>query len=177
MNLKEKKVNSSTVYDGKIIKVEVDEVELPDGRHSKRECVRHSGGAAVLFVKGDEIALVRQFRYLYGEETYEIPAGKLNDGEDAQQAALRELEEETGYRAISSRHLLGIYPTPGYTDEIIHIYFVVDAVYAGQKLDEGEFLNVQFVPVKRVLEMISEGAIKDAKTVCAVLAYQLSNNN
>ena len=126
MNLKEKKVNSSTVYDGKIIKVEVDEVELPDGRHSKRECVRHSGGAAVLFVKGDEIALVRQFRYLYGEETYEIPAGKLNDGEDAQQAALRELEEETGYRAISSRHLLGIYPTPGYTDEIIHIYFVGD---------------------------------------------------
>lgn len=177
MNLKEKKVNSSTVYDGKIIKVEVDEVELPDGRHSKRECVRHSGGAAVLFVKGDEIALVRQFRYLYGEETYEIPAGKLNDGEDAQQAALRELEEETGYRAISSRHLLDIYPTPGYTDEIIHIYFVDDAVYAGQKLDEGEFLNVQFVPVKRVLEMISEGAIKDAKTVCAVLAYQLSNNN
>ncbi len=171
MNLKEKKLNSSTIYDGKIIKVELDEVELPDGRHSKRECVRHSGGAAALFVKDGQIALVRQFRYLYGEALYEIPAGKLNYGEDPEVAAMRELEEETGYRAAGSEHLIDIYPTPGYTDEIIHIYNVDKAAFVGQKLDEGEFLNCSFVPAGQVLSMIESGEIKDAKTICAVYAY------
>ena len=177
MNLKEKRLSSSVAFNGRIFKVEVDEVELPDGRHSKRECVRHSGGAAVLFVKDGQIALVKQFRYLYGEELLEIPAGKLNAGEDAQAAALRELEEETGYRATSFRHLLDIYPTPGYTDEIIHIYLVDGAEFVGQHLDEGEFLNVLFVPEGEVLGMISSGAIKDSKTICAVYAYLNGKNN
>lgn len=173
MNLEEKKINSSSVFKGRIFNVEVDEVELPDGRHSKRECVRHPGGAAVLLVQNGKIALVRQFRYLYGEEIYEIPAGKLNAGEDAQTVALRELEEETGYRANKSAHLIDIYPTPGYTDEIIHIYYVSDAQFVGQRLDCGEFLNVCFVQENEVFAMIKSGKIKDAKTICAVMTYFL----
>ncbi len=123
MNFTEKKISSQCVYDGKILRLEVDKVELPGGSVSSRECVRHSGGAAVLFVRDGKIALVKQFRYLYGEEILEIPAGKLNRGENAEPAALRELEEETGYRAPSLTHFMDIYPTPGYTDEIMHLFY------------------------------------------------------
>ncbi len=96
MNFCEKKLGGITVYDGKILRLEVDEVELPDGAKAKRECVRHHGGAAVLCVIDGEALLVKQFRYLYGKEIYEIPAGKLEGGENPQFAAARELEEETG---------------------------------------------------------------------------------
>jgi ADP-ribose pyrophosphatase len=173
MSFEEKTVKSTRIYDGKILKLDVDDIVLPNGKTSKRECVRHSGGAAVLFVKDGKIAMVRQYRYLYGKEIYEIPAGKLNLGEDPQISALRELEEETGYRANSSRHLGDIYPTPGYTDEIIHIYYVDDATFVGQKLDEGEFLNYQFMPVEVVYDKIISGEITDAKTVVAVYKYLL----
>ena len=91
MNLRERKINSKTIFDGKIVKLEVDGVELPDGSRAVRECVRHSGGAAVLLVHDNKVLLVKQFRYLYGKEIYEIPAGKLNEGEDGAVAAEREL--------------------------------------------------------------------------------------
>lgn len=176
MSFIEEKLNSEVVYDGKILKVVVDEVRLPDGRRSKRECVRHSGGAAVLFVKEGKIALVKQYRYLYAKEIYEIPAGKLNAGEDAETSAARELEEETGYRAKKLIRLAQIFPSPGYTDEIIHIYFADEADFVGQKLDDGEFLNVEFLPVGRVVEMIESGEVCDAKTVVAIERYLLSRH-
>lgn len=177
MKLEEKKVSSNTVYSGKILRLDVDEVELPDGKPAVRECVRHTDGAAALFIRDGKVALVRQYRYLYGEELYEIPAGKLERGEDARLSAMRELEEETGYRAASAKRLLDIYPTPGYTDEVIHIYLIDGAVYTAQRLDEGEFLNVEFLPLCEVLSLIESGAIKDAKTVCAVLKYVSSLKN
>jgi ADP-ribose pyrophosphatase len=177
MSLVEKKIKSKVVYDGKILKLEVDDVTLPDGTYSQRECVRHSGGAAVLFVKDGNVALVRQYRYLYGKEIYEIPAGKLNDGENPQAGAKRELEEETGYRADKLVHLGDIYPSPGYTDEIIYLYFAPTAIYCGQKLDVGEFLNCMFMPLDKVIEMIADGEITDAKTVTAVYKYLLDKNN
>ncbi len=172
MNLEEKKLMSKTVFKGKILTLELDEVELPDGKTAYRECVRHSGGSAVLFVKDNKVLLVKQFRYVYGKPIYEIPAGKLNDGEDAKIAAARELEEETGYKAELS-HLLDIYPTPGYTDEIIHIYFADKYKITGQKLDEGEFLNYCFIDIETVLKMIENGEISDAKTVVAVYKFLL----
>ena len=172
MNLQEKKLNSKTIYSGKIIRLEVDEVELPDGKTSYRECVRHSGGASVLLIKDGKVLLVRQFRYLYGKPIYEIPAGKLNDGEDPQIAAARELEEETGFKAELSP-LLDIYPTPGYTDEIIHVYFAEKFEVAAQKLDEDEFLNYCFIDIDTVLKMIESGEIQDAKTIIAVYKYLL----
>lgn len=172
MNLKEKKLKSDTVYRGKILTLEVDEVELPDGKISFRECVRHSGGAAVLLIKENKVLLVNQYRYLYGKPIYEIPAGKLNAGEDPKLAAARELEEETGCKA-ELLHLLDIYPTPGYTDEIIHIYFADNFTVTKQKLDEGEFLNYNFFEIETVLKMIDSGEISDAKTIIALYKYLL----
>lgn len=174
MKFQEKKLNSKTVYDGKILKLELDEIELPDGKTSFRECVRHSGGAAVLVIKDNKVLLVNQFRYLYGKTIYEIPAGKLNFGEDPKLAATRELEEETGCRA-ELVHLLDIYPTPGYTDEIIHIYFTDKFDVTEQKLDEGEFLDYCFIDVHTVLKMIDSGEISDAKTIIALYKYLLNN--
>ncbi len=170
MNLREETVERKYVYRGKILNLRCDDARLPDGKPCKREIVEHSGGAAVLCVKDGKIALVRQFRYAYGEELYEIPAGKLNAGEDAMLAAARELGEETGLTADALEHIITLYPSPGYTDEKIYIY-EAKGVHAGrQHLDEGEFLRVEFVPVEDVKAMIKRGEIRDAKTVAAVLS-------
>lgn len=172
MNLTEKRIKSETVYSGKILTLTVDEVKLPDGNTCVRECVRHCDGAAVLLVKEGKVLLVKQFRYLYGKELYEIPAGKLNEGEDAATGAARELEEETGYRAKLVR-FFDLYPSPGYTDEVIHIFFANGFKFVGQRLDDGEFLNCSFIPLENVLQMIESGEICDAKTVAAVYKYVL----
>lgn len=175
MDFKEEKVSSRLVYEGKILSLYVDDVRLPDGKGSKRECVRHCGGAAVLFVKDGKVALVKQYRYLYGKEIYEIPAGKMDKGEQPKASAQRELLEETGYRA-EIKHLLDIYPSPGYTDEIIHIFVAEGGEYVGEKLDEGEYLNCEFFTVDSVLKMIEDGEITDAKTVSAVYKYLFEKN-
>ncbi|MDE6505422.1 MAG: NUDIX hydrolase [Clostridia bacterium] len=171
MNLTEKKISGNTAYNGRILKLEVDEVELPNGKRAKRECVRHHGGAAVLCVINNGILLVKQFRYLYGKEIYEIPAGKLEENEDPALAAARELEEETGYTAMRMTPLLKLYPTPGYTDEVINIYMAENCSLSRQKLDDGEFLEVKIIQTEKVLEMIESGEICDAKTVAAVYKY------
>ncbi len=170
MKLTETKISSQTIYDGKILKLTVDEVQLPDGRSAVRECVRHHGGAAVLLVKDGKVALVKQHRYLYGEDIYEIPAGKLEAGEDPAVGAARECEEETGYSAEVEK-LLEIYPSPGYTDEVIHIYLAKHARFVGQHADDGEFLTCEFLPLEKVVEMIEKNEIRDAKTVAAIYKY------
>lgn len=170
MKLTETKISSKTVYDGKILKLDVDGVRLPDGREAVRECVRHHGGAAVLLVEGGKVALVKQHRYLYGKDIYEIPAGKLEAGENPAAGAARECEEETGYRAEVEK-FLEIYPSPGYTDEVIHIYLAKNAQFVGQRTDDGEFLTCEFVPLEKVVEMIERAEIQDAKTVAAIYKY------
>lgn len=170
MKFTEKKLSSRLIYGGRILSLYVDDVELPDKSRSVRECVRHCGGAAVLLIKDGNVALVKQHRYLYGKDIYEIPAGKMEEGEDPKIAAERECGEETGYCA-DCEHLLDIYPSPGYTDEIIHIYLAENAEYAGQHTDEGEFLSCEFFPLDEVVRMIERGEICDAKTVSAVYKY------
>lgn len=170
MELTEKKLDGKTLYKGKILTLELDDVLLPDGAESKREIIRHSGGAAVLSVEDGKVLLVRQFRYAYGSEIYEIPAGKLNAGEDPAVAAARELKEETGV-AADLRPFVKIYPTPGYTDEIIHIFLAENSTRSGQKLDKGEFLNVVYMPLGEVVSKIESGEICDAKTVVAIYKY------
>lgn len=168
MKLKEKTVRKNYVYQGKIINVRCDDAELPDGRACRREIVEHSGGAAVLCVKDGKIALVKQYRYAYGEEIYEIPAGKLNAGEDPERAAGRELTEETGLIASRLVLLFTLYPSPGYTNEKIFVYRAEGVKEGVQKLDEGEFLDAEFLPVDEVKGMIARGEIRDAKTIAAV---------
>lgn len=170
MSFLEKKIDGKLIYNGKIITLTVDDVLLPNGNCAKREIVRHNNGAAVLFIRNDEVLLVRQFRYAYNKEMYEIPAGLVNKGELPKDAAARELEEETGYKAELC-HLVNIFPSPGYTDEVIHIYFAKNSTRTEQKLDDGEFLNAEFVPLDKVLSMIESGEICDAKTVVAVYKY------
>jgi len=175
MKFYEKKVGGKIIYDGKILRLEVDDVQLPDGSAAKRECVRHSGGAAVLFVRDGKVLLVKQYRYLYGKEIYEIPAGKAEAGEAPSLAAERELEEETGYRA-KVKPLLTLYPTPGYTDEVISIFLAEEAEFVGQKTDEGEFLECEAVELEKAMGMIESGEICDAKTVAALYKYCLLKN-
>ena len=175
MQLEERMVRKNYIYRGKIVSLRCDDAQLPDGRACKREVVEHPGGAAVLCVKDGCVALVRQFRYAYGEAIYEIPAGKLNAGEDPQPAAARELEEETGLHARELVLRFILYPTPGYTNERIYIYEAVGVSAGEQHLDEGEFLNVEYVPVKTVLSMIESGEIRDAKTIVALQRYALEH--
>lgn len=173
MNLTEKTVKQNVVFEGKIIRVRCDDARLPDGKPCKREVVDHAGGASVLYVREGKVLLVRQFRYPYMEETLEIPAGKLNPGEDPAQTAARELAEETGWQPASVEHMFTIYPTPGYSAEKIYIYRA-HGVRAGQvHPDEDEFVTAAFYPVGEVLSMIEKGEIKDAKTIIAVMSLRL----
>lgn len=169
MDLYEKTVKKNYLYLGKIINLRVDDAQLPDGRACKREIVEHSGGAAVLCIRDGKVALVKQFRYAYGEEMYEIPAGKINAGEDPMETAARELTEETGLIAKKLRKLYVLYPTPGYTNEKIFIFEAEDVEQGAQHLDDGEFLNVDYIPLEEAYAMVDRGELKDAKTVVALM--------
>ncbi len=173
MELTEKTIRKNYVYRGKIISVRADDALRADGGPCKRELVEHPGGACVLYVEDGCVLLVKQFRYAYGEAIYEIPAGKLNPGEDPELAAARELEEESGVRAEKLRLLYTLYPTPGYTNEKIYIYLAEGGKRLTAHPDEGEFLSVEFVPLEEVKKMLKEGGINDAKTIVAVQAYLL----
>ncbi len=167
----EKTIKSSRIFDGKVIKVDLDDVMLKNGQTSKREIVRHRGGVAVFFIKERKLALVRQYRYAYKQSLLEIPAGKREEGEDPKHTAIRELEEETGYVAKDAYLFLKIYPTPGYSDEIIYIYKVDEAQKGEAHLDPGEFLNVEFTDLDSVLCQIENNEIHDGKTIAAVYKY------
>jgi len=170
-NLIEKSLSSKELYSGRIINVKLDDVELPDGNKSKREYVEHPGGAGILTIDGDEMWLVRQFRYPYKEIIEEIPAGKLEKGEDAIVTAKREIVEEIGYDCESIVPFGMIYPTPGYTNEHLYIFLATGLKKREMHLDEDEFISAYKRPVKDVLKGILDGSIKDGKTCYAVLKY------
>ena len=177
MNLTEKTVRKNYVYRGKIINLRADDALLPDGKPCKREVVEHPGGACVLFVREGKILLVRQFRYAYGEELLEIPAGKLNPGEDPALTAARELEEETGFVPRQVHLLYTMYPAPGYTNEKIYIYEAEGVKEGSVHPDEDEFIASAFYPVEQVRAMIEQGQIRDAKTIVAVQHYFLQKKS
>ena len=175
MNLEEKTAKKNYIYHGKILNLRCDDALLPDGKPCKREIVEHGGGAAVLCVKEGKVAFVRQYRYAYGEEVLEIPAGKLEIGEEPELAAARELEEETGLRAKRLKHLFTLYPSPGYTNEKIYIFEAMDIEEGERHPDDGEFLSLEYYPVEEALEMIGRGVLRDSKTVSALLFYANRN--
>lgn len=133
--------------------------------------VDHPGAAAVLVIKDGSVLLVEQYRPAAGRQMLEIPAGTVDRGESPQDCARRELQEETGYTAESWEYLGHIYPTPGYTNEVLHLFFAGGLTKGEQQLEEGEDINVRWVPLDQVEEMIDRGEINDAKTIVAVLKY------
>lgn len=170
MQFKEKTLCKNYVYKGKILSLRKDDVVLPNGQQAIREVVEHSGGSAIYCEVNGKILLVRQYRYPYEKEIWEIPAGKVNPGESPEQTAIRELEEEGGIIAERVEKMFDVYPTPAYTSEIIRIYRADGLTKSKQHLDEDEFLHSQWIDKDQVVKMIYDGEINDSKTIIAVLS-------
>lgn len=182
MHLNEETKNSTTVYDGKIFRINKDIVTLEDNSEAVREYVVHHGGVCVLpLTEKNEIIMVRQYRYPLGTATLEVPAGKLCKGEEHCEAGKRELLEETGAVAGEFVYLGEIYPIPAYTTEIIHMYLAKSLSFQSQNLDSDEFLDVVRVPFEEALRMVLDGEIKDSKTMITIMKVWLmlssSENN
>ncbi|MBQ7339556.1 MAG: NUDIX hydrolase [Clostridia bacterium] len=169
MDFEEKTLESQRIYEGKILSLKKDKVLLPNGETSYREIVEHNGGSTVIAEKDGKILLVSQFRYAYKEQIWEIPAGKIDKGETPDKTAIRELEEECGYRAGSVKLLFEVYPTPGYTSEKIYIYKASDLVKTQTHFDDDENLTSKWFTKEELADMISKGVIKDGKTLIALL--------
>ena len=170
MELFEKTVEKNYVYEGKIINVRRDKAELHNGNPCTREVVEHNGGVCVAALTGEkELIFVRQFRYPYMEVVLELPAGKLEKGEDPFEAGKRELEEETGTVAGKYYDLGKFYPTPGYCGEIIHLYAASDLTATQMNPDEDEFLEVEKIHIDKAVEMVINNEIRDGKTIALIM--------
>ncbi len=165
-------ISSEEVYRGRAISVKREEILLPSGKRIYRESVIHCGASAILPLKEDgKIIMVKQYRHPVGEVLLEIPAGTLKPGEDPRVCAARELEEETGYRAGNLVHLVTIYPSPGYSSEILHIYLAENLKRGLQAPEIDEDISVAEMTLDDVLKGIENGEIKDSKTITAILYY------
>lgn len=166
----EKTLKTARIYEGKIINVRVDTVELPDQKYSKREIVEHSGAAAVVpITREGEVVLVKQFRKPVEAVLLEIPAGRLETKESAEKCALRELAEETGFQAGRLEALMSYYSSPGFSNEVIHLFLAQDLTEGSAQPDEDEYLEIIKVPLNEALKMIDSGAIQDSKTIIGLL--------
>ena len=162
------------IYNGKVITLNVDTVQLPNGVTVDLETIRHPGAAAVVPIKDDgTVVLIRQFRHAAGGFIYEIPAGKLAPGEDPLHCASRELEEEVGYRAATFELLSSIFTAPGFADEVIHIYRATGLTKGRQQLDRDEVLDVIEMPLPEAIMKIEDGTIRDAKTIVGLQAVYI----
>lgn len=169
-DLIEKPVSSERIYDGAMINVRRDTVTLPNGRKASREVVEHPGAVAIVPVTADgRVVMVRQFRHPVGQVLLEIPAGKLDPGEQPDDCARRELEEETGFAAKNLKRLAAIYTGPGFSNEIIHLYLASGLTAAARHPDEDEFLAVESYDRDQLKKMLAAGALRDAKTLVGLL--------
>jgi ADP-ribose pyrophosphatase len=169
------RIESRRVYTGKVISLDLDTVRFPDGSVGELEMIRHPGASAVVPFLSDprgvdpQVLMIRQYRYASNGYLYEIPAGRLNPGEDPRDCAARELKEETGCTAEQLEHLLTMYTTPGFTDEKIHLFMATGLVTGETKHEADEFLELHPVLLSRALEMIEAGEIQDSKTALSLL--------
>jgi ADP-ribose pyrophosphatase len=170
MDFFEKQISTSTVYKGRIVNIRNDIAEIKNGKQVYREVVEHPGGVAIVPVnEHGQVLMVRQFRYPMEEELLEIPAGKLEPGEDPYDCAVRELSEETGCTAGRLISLGAIYPSPGFSREILYIYLALDLQCGEMHLDEDEFLSVEPVPLDNVVNLIMRNELPDGKTIIGIM--------
>lgn len=165
----QKKRSSKTLYEGTIFTMTKDEVEIK-GCIYERDIIHHHGGVGVLAIKDDKILFVKQYRYAIGKHTLEIPAGKLEKGEDPYTCGLRELEEESGFTSAPMHKLCAMYSTPGFCNEMIHLYWTDQLTRVDHPLamDEDEDIEILWIPIKEALHMIENGEIEDGKTIIAI---------
>ena len=175
MDEKIKRINRELKYEGSIVKVYMDEVELPDGKIAKWDFINHDGAAAVVPVTDDgKILMVKQYRNALDRYTLEIPAGKLDDKlEETKVCAVRELEEETGYKAGNLEFLITLRTWVAFTNEKIDVYVATDLTPTKQYLDEDEFIDVKAYELEELKEMIFRGELQDTKSISAILAYDV----
>ncbi|UXS20548.1 NUDIX hydrolase [Staphylococcus delphini] len=180
MHFEEKTISKESIYKGKIIEVEKHKVSLPNNETAYREVVKHNGAVAICALTPDQqVILVKQYRKALEQELLEIPAGKLEPGEDRESAAMRELEEETGYKAKKLTLIGEVYGTPGFSNEKISVYFADDLVEGEVNLDEDEFVEKVLYSLEDVKKAVEARTIEDAKTFIAfqhlLLHYNHSN--
>ncbi|MCQ2776105.1 MAG: NUDIX hydrolase [Bacilli bacterium] len=172
----EKTLKNNVVFEGKVLTLNCDDVLCPNGVKATREVVHHHGGVCILAKIDDKYAFVRQYRYAYQEEILELPAGKLEKGEDPYQAGIRELEEEIGYKAESLTSYGVIYPSVGYSDERLYLYVANNIKKTETHFDLDEDLDLVLLTKEEILDKIKTNEIKDSKTICLLTKY-FSNLN
>jgi ADP-ribose pyrophosphatase len=161
---------SREIFDGRVVRLSVDRVRLPNGAETELEMIRHRGASAVVPLDADgNVLLVRQYRYATGGYILEVPAGKLDGGEPPEECAIREVEEETGHRPGRLVDLGWIWTTPGFTDERIWLYLATDLEPTRQQLQSNEVLSVERLPLDEAADLAARGKIRDAKSICAIL--------
>jgi len=168
----EEKISSKLVFDGEITRLRVDTVRLPDGGEATREVVEHAGCVVIVAVDADDnVLLVRQFRYALGKELLEIPAGGIDAGEGPEEAAAREMQEETGYKPEKLVSMGGFYSAPGFCTEYLHLFLATDLTPSQLYAEDTEGIQLGRVPADKIPELITTGKIEDAKSSAGLLTY------
>jgi ADP-ribose pyrophosphatase len=166
---REHTVGTKKLYDGYIINLRLDELQMPDGRTTTREVVEHNGGVVIIAQPSpDEIILIRQYRYTVDEELIEFPAGRIEKGEDPFPCAQRELIEETGYKAQKWQELARMYSAPGFCNEMLYLYLACDLSFVGKNLDEDEETEVVVLRKSEAWQLVLDGKVRDAKTIAGI---------
>ena len=170
-NRKEERIKGEVLFKGRMLCLERDAVRLPNGMETFREVVRHPGAVAIIALQDQHVLMVRQYRYAIAQETLEIPAGKLDPNETPVACAQRELREKTGYRG-TMEHIGNFYTTPGFTDEVMHLFFAQDLVWDPLAPDDDEFIGVERIPWDEAVQKAQQSEFNDAKTVLGILLVQ-----
>lgn len=166
---RENTVGSERIFSGKIVSLRVDQIQHPDGHTLAREVVEHNGGVVIACQpEPEKVILIKQYRYTVDEELLELPAGRLEHGEQPLPAAQRELIEETGFQARVWQELPSMYSTPGFSTELLYLFRATDVTFVGKALDEDEETEVIILPVKDAWQMAVSGKVRDAKTIAGI---------